>query len=76
MSFARLGGGYYTPRPCSIGLIKGSKHLVADLRQTIDHLLGSERVLYRSLVNILFYKEMEMRVTAYHRDVKGFVFKE
>jgi hypothetical protein len=47
-----------------------------NLNITIDNLLGSERVLYRSLVNILFYKEMEMRVTAYHRDVKGFVFKE
>ena len=43
---------------------------------TIDHLLGSERAFYRSLVNILFYKEMELRITAYHRDVKGFVFPD
>ena len=51
-------------------------YISKNLNITIDDLIGHEKVLNRSLVNILFYKEMEMRVTAYHRDVKGFVFQE
>ena len=45
-----------------------------NLNLTIDDLLGERRVLNRALVNILFYKEMETLVAAYHRDVKGFIF--
>ena len=47
-----------------------------NLRLTVDDLLGVHKVLNRSLVNIYFYKEMEMRLTAHHQDVKGFIFPD
>lgn len=52
------------------------RYIWDNLKITIDDLLGDRKEHYRALVNILFYKEMEMRITAYHRDVMGFVFPE
>ena len=52
------------------------QYIETNLGITIDHLLGRNKVHYRALVNILFFKEMERRVTEYHQQVKGFSFPE
>ncbi|MHC1790224.1 hypothetical protein [Solidesulfovibrio sp.] len=52
------------------------QYINTNLNITIDDLIGGKKELYRGLVNIFFFKEMERRVTEYHRDVKKFVFPE
>ena len=52
------------------------KYIMKNLGITYNHLIGEERVFHRAMMNIWFYKEMEMRITAYHRNVMGFVFPE
>lgn len=52
-----------------------NKYLETNLGITIDNLIGDDKEHYRSLVNILFYKEMERYITEYHRD-NGFTFDE
>lgn len=47
-----------------------------NLGLTVDDLLGEQKVMNRSLINIFFYKEMELRITAHHRDVMGFIFPD
>lgn len=52
------------------------QYLATNLGITYDHLIGQEKELYRSMVNILFYKEMERYITEYHQKVHGYTFDE